>query len=105
MGVLRTRRYIVTFRLCAEEYEAVKLACVAQGFRSISDFARTAVLHKVEAHGTPSLLLGEDLSTLSLALHELNADLKQLSKRVERVLGPPAQAAEPGIAPKQRTPT
>jgi uncharacterized protein (DUF1778 family) len=93
MSVLRSRRHMITFRLCSEEYEALKQACAAQGFRSFSDFARTAVLHKTTLNNAHSRLLGEDLSTLSLALNELHADLEQLSKRIEHVLGPAAQQA------------
>lgn len=77
----------MTFRLSNDEYESLKSTCIAEGARSISDFARAAVLHRVEMHGAKKVSLGEDLATLSSRLEELDGALKELSGRIARVLG------------------
>jgi len=43
MAVLKRRDRILTFRLAEEEFERIKSLCVAEGARSISDFARAAL--------------------------------------------------------------
>lgn len=87
MAVLKSRSRLVTFRLSNEEYESLKNTCVAEGARSISDFARAAVLHRVETHGSKRVSLGDDLATLSARLEELDGALRDLSGRIARVLG------------------
>lgn len=47
MSVLNPRNRLVNFRLSEEEYERLDAACKAMGARSISDFARSAVLEKM----------------------------------------------------------
>lgn len=44
MSVLRPRTRIVNFRLSDEEFRTMGRVCEASGARSLSDFARTAVL-------------------------------------------------------------
>jgi hypothetical protein len=43
MAVLKRRNRIVTFRLAEDEFEHIRSLCVAEGARSISDFARAAL--------------------------------------------------------------
>ena len=62
--------------------------CVTSGARSIADFAREAVLLKVEMLRAPSGSLSGDLATLSTALVDLDAALVELRRRVRLVLGP-----------------
>lgn len=45
MTVLRPRNRLVNFRLSQQEYETVKAVYALRGARSLSDFARAAVLH------------------------------------------------------------
>lgn len=49
MSLPRTRRRLVNFRLTDEELASLKVACLIAGARTLSDFARTAVL--ALAHG------------------------------------------------------
>jgi len=70
-----------------DEYESLKTTCFNERARSISDFARAAVLHRIEAHQSEKVSLGEDLTTLSLHLGELNQALHQLSGRISRMIG------------------
>jgi len=48
MSVINPRNRLVNFRLSEVEYEALQAACHTQGARSISEFARTAVLRSLE---------------------------------------------------------
>ena len=49
MSVLKPRNRLVNFRLTEEEYSALYLASGKSGARSLSDFARSAVLRAMEA--------------------------------------------------------
>ena len=53
MSVLRPRNRLVNFRLSEDEFERLKASCALQGARSVSDFARSAVLDRMET-GTPT---------------------------------------------------
>jgi len=54
MPVLKRRSRIVSFRLSQEEYDALKDTCLAEGARSISDFARSAAC-RLPLNGNGSL--------------------------------------------------
>ncbi len=47
MSVLNPRNRLVNFRLSEAEFEQLKAACHENGARSISEFARTAVLNSL----------------------------------------------------------
>ncbi len=49
MSVLKPRNRLVNFRLTEEEYSALHLASGKSGARSLSDFARSAVLRAMES--------------------------------------------------------
>src|SRR5262245_2566785 len=49
MSILKRRTKLVSFRLSDEEYKELQGACVAEGARSISDFARAALQRSVWA--------------------------------------------------------
>jgi hypothetical protein len=87
MAVLISRSHLVTFRLSAEEFESLKATCTTEGARSLSDFARAAVLDRLRAHRSKKVTLGEDLATLSLHLSELDGALRDILLRISRVLG------------------
>lgn len=50
MSVTNPRTKIVNFRLSEGEFEKLKSACEANGARSVSDFARAAVLRSIDPH-------------------------------------------------------
>lgn len=87
VAVLKSRSRLVTFRLSTDEYEDLKRACIDEGARSISDFARAAVMHRAQSRNSSRASLGDDLATLSSRLEELDGALKDLSGRIARVLG------------------
>jgi hypothetical protein len=86
VAVLRSRSRLVTFRLDPEEYAALRRVCVTAGARSMSEFAREAVLGSVEAGGGPKAGLGGDLVTLTNRLRELDRQLRSMSGLLSQVL-------------------
>lgn len=54
MSVINPRNRLVNFRLSENEFESLRAACLALGARSISDFARSAVLEKMSQHQPPA---------------------------------------------------
>jgi uncharacterized protein (DUF1778 family) len=48
MSVLKPRNRLINFRLTEEEFVSLRDACRNQGARSISDFARSAVMTQAE---------------------------------------------------------
>lgn len=50
MSVINPRNRLVNFRLSENEFEGLRIACQGMGARSISDFARSAVLEKMSQH-------------------------------------------------------
>ena len=103
MSILKPRNRLVNFRLTEEEFVYLREACLAQGARSISDFARSAVLRQADRSGTGlasgglNANAGESPSTQSLA--ELQSMMMQLQARVgqlvEQVDSARAPVAEP----------
>ena len=96
MVVLKRRYRLVTFRVHAEEYELLTMACMNSGARSISEFARTAVLQKIQQaeSARPGTLSG-DLATLSDRLSDLDASLEEMRKKIRTVLGSSNAAGGP----------
>ena len=87
MAVLRSRSRLVTFRLDPEEYAALRRVCISTGARSMSEFAREAVLTSVDLGGSGKPSLGGDLVTLTSRLQELDKLLRTVSGVINRVLG------------------
>jgi hypothetical protein len=94
LAVLRSRSRLVTFRLDPEEYAALRRVCVTTGARSMSEFAREAVLASVDAGNAPRGTLGGDLVTLTSRLNELDKLLKSASGLIGRVLGAGSDPAD-----------
>jgi hypothetical protein len=94
VAVLRSRSRLVTFRLDPEEYAALRRVCISTGARSMSEFAREAVLASVDAGNASKGTLGGDLVTLTARLHELDKLLRSASGLIGRVLGGEEQGDE-----------
>ena len=97
--LLKSRTRLVSFRLSPEEYEALRQVCVAADARSVSDFAREAVLRGIETQHGAKAFLGDDLATMSFRLEELDAALKNLSGIIGRMLGSREERAHHGGNP------
>jgi hypothetical protein len=85
--VLKRRSRPVTFRVCTEEYEALTNACLQSRARSISEFARKAVLQQVQSIERPESTLTGDLLQLSRELRELDLSLEQTQRKIRDVIG------------------
>jgi hypothetical protein len=88
MTILRKKSRIVTFRVSADEYETLTKICMESAARSISEFARAAVIDRLQSTGSPGVNLTGDLTTLGRALGDLDSSLRATSKRIRKLLGP-----------------
>jgi hypothetical protein len=88
MPLFTSRNKSVTFRLSAEEFEALTNYCIANKARSVSELARDSILLRVYGDRSGRNLITGDLATLGSALVEIDVALKNLSGRISRVLGP-----------------
>jgi len=88
MPLFTSRTKSVTFRVTAEEFEALRNHCITSKVRSVSELARESVLLQVYGNRSQRDLISEDLAALSSGLIEIEAALQNLSGRISRVLGP-----------------
>jgi hypothetical protein len=92
MAILKRRSQLVTFRVSAEEHNALLKSCMASGARSIAEFARASVMQRAQMLEAKTGNLSGDLTTLSEALGQLDASLIEMQKRIRSVLGPSGQS-------------
>lgn len=79
MTVFKRRTRMVNFRLSEEEYKELKNTCLANGARSVSDFARLAVYRMVDGGGL-SQRLEWTVRDLTGKVEELDREVKRLSR-------------------------
>jgi hypothetical protein len=85
MGVVNPRYRVVTFRLSLSEYESVHAAAEYEGARSLSAFARAAVLDRAMLARTHTSEQ-EQLSQLNQRSEQLIEMLKTLDRRLRDAL-------------------
>jgi hypothetical protein len=90
----KARSRLVSFRVTSEELENLRVACLVQGARNVSDFARGAVLGLADARPQPAVQLLDRFSALELRLTEMQSTLQQSNDMV-RVLLKNAVSREP----------
>ena len=84
MPVYRPRTRLVNFRLSEDEYQLLKTTCFRSGARSVSDYARTAVLTGGGSAPPDDTTLNQPPSCsarwerLEGSVHQLEAKLTQL---------------------------
>jgi hypothetical protein len=88
---MTARQKLVAFRLRAEEYEALR-AVVGEGSCSISEFARTAIFHRVSSQRqirSRLAAVARELQKLSAEVRALRADAANLpvTKKLESAGG------------------
>jgi hypothetical protein len=82
MPVFKPRNRLVNFRLSEEEFEKLRAGCALTGARSLSDFARAAVMRSVTGapqgaeSGEPAL--DSRLSSVDRKVSELETRIDQL---------------------------
>jgi hypothetical protein len=80
MSVLKPRNRLVNFRLSDEEFAAMNTACEKSGARSLSDFARGAVLYAVEQADRGVRVTAE------AGAPPLDGMISHLERRIEQIL-------------------
>lgn len=83
VAVFKSRNRLVVFRLNDEEYASLKVACPRKGARSISDFARSAVLRSVGMEEREEESLQRRLLNLRDAVAELEWHITRLLQLVD----------------------
>lgn len=87
MAILKRRSRLLTVRLSADEYDQLKSLCEEEQARSLSDFAREAILERVNARRSPRASLAGDLNQLGSRLAQVDDAIRNLSGCIEKVLG------------------
>jgi hypothetical protein len=84
LGHQRSR--LISFRVSQDEYENVRNACVVLGSRSVSDFARFAVMNAVEE--TPRMIrpLPVRIGPVDPAVGYLSREIERLARLVEALM-------------------
>ena len=88
MSVLRPRNRLVNFRLSEDEFEKLKTSCSTLGARSVSDFARSAVLDRMDQP------VGQETSRTRI--QHLDGKVFELELRVGQLLGLLQSTGHPG---------
>ncbi len=87
MAALRRRTRLLTIRLSSDEYEALQRVSASEGARSLSEFARLAIIEYIRSRSSERGSLAGDLTALGTQLEQIDDVIKDLSTRIERVLG------------------
>jgi hypothetical protein len=102
--VFKNRTHAVTFRLAESEFEELSKAAVSQGARSLSDFARAAVMTQV-ANTAGSSLSREEVESIAKRLDAFDLTLKDLKAHVLQILhSTPAKVQGLKTIPPRRLP-
>jgi hypothetical protein len=95
----------VTFRLAESEFEELTKTAVSQGARSLSDFARAAVMGQVAMASGGTQLSREDLENIAKRLDAFDLSLKDLKSHVLQTLSAaPPKAQVLKTVPPRRLP-
>jgi hypothetical protein len=83
MPVYRPRTRLVNFRVNEEEYATLVAACSQNGARSVSDFARLAVMRQAGADERHAASIHWRLAALGHKVSELECRVLQLLRLLE----------------------
>ncbi len=95
MPVYRPRTRLVNFRVNEEEYATLLAACSQNGARSVSDFARLAVMRQAGTDEKHAASMQWRLSALGHKMSELECRVLQLLRLLE------VTASEEGDNPRK----
>lgn len=94
MAVTKPRNRLVNFRVSEEEFQSLREACETGGARSISDFARTAVLlTNIPARPENDEVLRIRLSLIEEKMGEVDAKLLLIARMLRESAAPQTLAA------------
>jgi len=103
MSVLRPRNRLVNFRVSEDEFEKLRSSCEQFGARSVSDFARSSVLNRIEQGAPGAETSNGKLNTLDLKVTGLEARVEQLVRLLEAIGEAGGSASEGDIASQELT--
>ena len=83
MSVLRPRNRLVNFRLSEDEFEKLRGCCALFGARSISDFARSSVLSRLDQDPQQESQASHRIGHLDHKVSELEMRVGQLLHLLE----------------------
>jgi hypothetical protein len=86
VSVLKARSRLVSFRLTQEELENLRVACLMQGARNTSDFARNAVLQLAESRVHPSAQVLDRFSSVEVRLSDIESTLNSQGEMLRALL-------------------
>ncbi len=86
-----SRNSVVTFRLSSEEYDLLKRASAISKSRSLSEYARQAVLGS-SMHSLQKTAPDPTVSVLAECLERLVARMNELDRKLSAILGESAAA-------------
>jgi transposase len=89
LPVYRPRTRLVNFRLSEDEYQSLKETCAQSGARSVSDYARSAVLSgrltdgvsEAEPVAVPVLACADRWDRLEGMVQELDQRVRRIAER------------------------
>jgi hypothetical protein len=84
MSVLRPRTRLVNFRLSDDEFDRLRASCALHGSRSISEFARTSVLERMETN--PNVAFGSQSGGTQNRMFQLDNKVNDLEHRFTQIL-------------------
>ena len=88
MSLLKPRNRSVVFRLTEDEYDNLRTACVRSGGRSLSDFARSALLATIASNTGRRHAPEAIITRLEARINETNSALQSLILLVTRIIKP-----------------
>ncbi|MCC7236050.1 MAG: hypothetical protein IT163_12140 [Bryobacterales bacterium] len=106
MSVIRPRNRLVNFRLSEDEFEKLRDSCALFGARSISDFARSSVLSRLEQNPAQETGPSHRIQSLDTKVNELETRVGQLLHLLEATgtspfaLGREETAPSSAVAPR-----
>jgi hypothetical protein len=88
MAVFRPRNRLVNFRVSEDELQSLRDACETGGARSISDFARYAILGNNSGHPENEEILRLRLGLIEEKMGEVNAKLVLIAQTLRESVAP-----------------
>ncbi|MCW5983195.1 MAG: hypothetical protein KIT09_34210 [Bryobacteraceae bacterium] len=82
MSVINPRNKLVNFRLSESEFDRLRSACLRQGARSVSEYARASVLRGLEEPASAVPAAYGRLSMLDQKVAELEIRMEQLLRLI-----------------------